>query len=74
MTDRQFTILVDLILGRARWLDGRNRARFNHIDKELRLIKAALVVNDTDGAIQAALDAMTAELNASSDSLDAGQR
>lgn len=71
MTERQFTILVDLILGRARWMDGRNRARFNHIDRELALIKAGIV---TDPAVQKTIDALTAELEAASDSLDAGQK
>ena len=71
MTERQFTILVDLILGRARWLDSRNRARFNHIDRELALIKAGLV---TDPAVQKTIDDLTAELNAAAESLDAVQK
>lgn len=74
MTERQFTVLIDLILGRARWLDGRNRARFNYIDRELALIKAALIVSDPTGVIQKTINDLTVELNASSDTLDAGQR
>lgn len=72
MTERQFTILVDLILGRARWLREYSRGRFNHIDRELALIKAGLV--GSDPAIQKTIDDLTAELNAASDSLDAVQK
>jgi len=63
--------LARLILNRARWIREYNRRRFDRIDRQLVIIREAVV---GDSGAQARVDAMERKLEEASNALDSLQK